>query len=41
VISASLGGGAIADSFRIAMRVPNLLQNLLGEGSISAAFVPV
>lgn len=23
------------------MRVPNLLQNLLGEGSISAAFVPV
>lgn len=41
VIGASLGGGAIADSFRIAMRVPNLLQNLLGEGSISAAFVPV
>ena len=30
-----------ADAFRVAMRVPNLLQNLLGEGSISAAFVPV
>lgn len=41
VIGAALGGGAIADSFRVAMRVPNLLQNLLGEGSISAAFVPV
>ena len=41
VIAAALGRGAIADSFRVAMRVPNLLQNLLGEGSISAAFVPV
>lgn len=41
VIGAALGGGAIADSFRVAMRVPNLLQNLLGEGSVSAAFVPV
>lgn len=41
VIAGALGRGAIADSFRVAMRVPNLLQNLLGEGSISAAFVPV
>lgn len=41
VIATALGRGPIADSFRIAMRVPNLLQNLLGEGSISAAFVPV
>ncbi len=41
VIGAALGAGAVADAFRVAMRVPNLLQNLLGEGSISAAFVPV
>lgn len=41
VIGGALGRSAIADAFRVAMRVPNLLQNLLGEGSISAAFVPV
>ncbi len=41
VVAAALGRGAFADAFRVAMRVPNLLQNLLGEGSISAAFVPV
>lgn len=41
VVGVALGGGPIADAFRGAMRIPNLLQNLLGEGSISAAFVPV
>lgn len=41
MIAAALGRTPVADSFRIAMRVPNLLQNLLGEGSISASFVPV
>lgn len=41
VVAAALGRGIFADAFRVAMRVPNLLQNLLGEGSISAAFVPV
>ncbi len=29
------------DAFRFAMRIPNLLQNLLGEGSLSASFIPV
>ena len=41
VINIALGVGPITDAFRAAMRIPNLLQNLLGEGSISAAFVPV
>ncbi len=41
VLGAALGISPAADAFRTAMRVPNLLQNLLGEGSISAAFVPV
>jgi putative peptidoglycan lipid II flippase len=30
-----------ADVFRAAMRMPNVLQNLLGEGTLSASFVPV
>ncbi len=38
-IAAVLGAGA--DAFRFAMQIPNLIQNLLGEGSLSAAFVPV
>jgi len=41
VIGVVLGSGAAADSFSFAMRVPNLLQNLLGEGSLSASFIPV
>ncbi len=36
-----LGTGVGAEAFRAALRVPNLLQNLLGEGVLSAAFVPV
>lgn len=30
-----------ADAFRFAMRIPNVLQNLLGEGALSASFIPV
>jgi len=41
VIGVVLGSGSAADSFSFAMRVPNLLQNLLGEGSLSASFIPV
>ena len=36
-----LGAGAHADVFRIGLRMPNVLQNLLGEGTISAAFIPI
>ncbi len=35
------GVGPHADVFRTALRGPNILQNLLGEGSISAAFIPI
>lgn len=35
------GVGAHADVLQAAFRGPNLLQNLLGEGTISAAFIPV
>jgi putative peptidoglycan lipid II flippase len=34
------GLGPHADVFRVALKTPNFLQNLLGEGTISAAFIP-
>jgi len=36
-----LGQSAAAGAFRAALRIPNLLQNLLGEGVLSASFIPV
>lgn len=36
-----LGNSAAAGAFRAAMRIPNVLQNLLGEGVLSASFIPV
>jgi putative peptidoglycan lipid II flippase len=35
------GVGPHADAFTAALRAPNALQNLLGEGSLSAAFIPI
>jgi putative peptidoglycan lipid II flippase len=36
-----IGQSPAAGAFRAAMRIPNLLQNLLGEGVLSASFIPV
>lgn len=36
-----LGVGLAVDAFRTALRIPNLMQNLLGEGVLSASFIPV
>ncbi len=36
-----LGSSDAADAFRAAFRIPNLLQNLFGEGALSASFIPV
>ena len=41
VVAHFFGLGAHADVFQVAFRGPNLLQNLLGEGTISAAFIPI
>ena len=41
VLGAFLGTRASADAFGAALRIPKLLQNLLGEGALSAAFIPV
>lgn len=35
------GNSAAADAFRAALRIPNILQNLLGEGVLSGSFIPV
>lgn len=35
------GVGAHVDVIRLSLRAPNLLQNLLGEGVLSAAFIPI
>jgi putative peptidoglycan lipid II flippase len=36
-----LGSSPAADAFNVALKVPNFLQNLLGEGVLSASFIPV
>jgi putative peptidoglycan lipid II flippase len=36
-----LGNSAASDAFKAALKVPNFLQNLLGEGVLSASFIPV
>jgi putative peptidoglycan lipid II flippase len=41
VIARFFGVSPVADAFQAAMRIPNLLQNLLGEGVLSASFIPV
>src|SRR5579872_7314786 len=35
------GSSDAADVFRAAVRIPNFLQNLFGEGVLSASFIPV
>ena len=40
-LAAFIGAGIQLDAFVVAMRVPNLLQNLFGEGVLSASFIPV
>lgn len=41
VTAGALGLGVSADAFRAALRIPNLMQNLLGEGVLSASVIPV
>src|SRR6185503_20133809 len=41
VLAHYLGLSPAAGAFRAALRIPNLLQNLLGEGVLSASFIPV
>ena len=41
VLGHYLGTSLSADAYTAALRIPNFLQNLLGEGVLSASFIPV
>jgi putative peptidoglycan lipid II flippase len=41
VVAHYFGNSGVADALRAAFRIPNLLQNLFGEGVLSASFIPV
>ena len=36
-----LGAGMAADAFNAAFKIPNVLQNIMGEGALSASLIPV
>ncbi len=41
IFAGFFGNSAAADAFKAALRIPNFLQNLFGEGVLSASFIPV
>ena len=41
MVAAFFGAGPAADAFYTAFRISNLFRRLLGEGALSASFVPV
>ena len=41
IFAGIFGTTVYADVFNAGMRMPNILQNLLGEGTLSASFIPV
>lgn len=36
-----MGAGIVAGAFKLALLVPNLFRRLLGEGALTAAFIPI
>ncbi len=36
-----MGDGPVAGAFKVAFQIPNLFRRLLGEGALSAAFIPL
>ena len=41
LIAHYFGSGPAADAWRAALKIPNVIRNLLGEGTLSASFIPV
>ena len=41
LIARLLGAGPVADAFLAALRLPNLVRRILGEGGLNAPFVPL
>src|SRR5213082_1892973 len=36
-----MGDTPVASAFKLAFQIPNLFRRLLGEGALSAAFIPI
>ncbi|MBQ5546323.1 MAG: murein biosynthesis integral membrane protein MurJ [Acetobacter sp.] len=41
LLAACLGAGFVQDAYQVAVRLPNMLRRLFGEGAFNAAFVPL
>src|SRR6266496_2075439 len=41
VYAAFMGNSKVASAFTLAFMVPNLFRRLLGEGALTAAFIPI
>lgn len=41
LVARLLGGGPVADAYLAALRLPNLIRRVLGEGGLNAPFVPL
>jgi len=41
IVAQLFGAGMSTDAFFVAFRIPNLLRRLVGEGSLTASFIPV
>src|SRR6476646_10724305 len=41
VYAAFMGNGWVASAFFLAFQIPNLFRRLLGEGALTAAFIPI
>src|SRR5580658_10708554 len=41
VVALYFGAGTVSSAFAVAFKVPNLFRKLLGEGALSAAFIPL
>jgi putative peptidoglycan lipid II flippase len=39
--AALMGDGPVAGAFKLAFKIPNLFRRLLGEGALTAAFIPI
>src|ERR1700679_1718418 len=41
VYASFMGVGMVAGAFQLAFMIPNLFRRLLGEGALTAAFIPI
>ncbi len=41
VYAAFMGDSAVAGAFKLAFKIPNLFRRLLGEGALTASFIPI